>query len=282
MDHLITQTTFESLEDESLYSQRASRASQLPLPGSDEARAMTVGSGHQLSMLLSSSSLLGAFSKILLESSAWTNSKECCYVWDRLDTKFELSAFQLRRLEPDIFAIACSLLPTPSGSEASGGGTRSDRRAQGHHERLRDVVLSPTPRAEGFDAGSHRGNPDSLHATVKLSATPTVNGNHNRKGTSSESGDGISTQAKLTAAPSARDWKNGQASLNTVERNSRPLNEQVTSSTASEASGTLSPRFVEEYQGFPIDHTALKPLAMQSFHSKSRRSSKRSRKSKGT
>ena len=30
----------------------------------------------------------------------------------------------------------------------------------------------PTPRMEGFDAGAHRGNPDSLHSAVKLLPTP--------------------------------------------------------------------------------------------------------------
>lgn len=41
-------------------------------------------------------------------------------------------------------------------------------------------------------------------------------------------------------------------------------------------SGSLNPRFVEELQGFPIDHTALKRSATQSSPSKSIRSSRRS------
>jgi hypothetical protein len=181
-----------------------------------------------------------------------------------LDTKFELSAFQLRRLEPDTSDIACSLLPTPT---VPNGG------------RVNPLETTRTgKRPDGSKAQV------DLYQTIKveLSATPAVNGNHNRKGASVESGDGISTQAKLTATPSARDWKNGQASQNTVDRNSRPLNEQVISSIASEASGTLSPRFVEEYQGYEIDHTALRPSAIPCVPPKPIRSSKRSRKSKQT
>jgi len=40
---------------------------------------------------------------------------------------------------------------------------------------LEEEVLSrlwPTPRTEGFDAGAHRGKPDSLHSAVKLLPTP--------------------------------------------------------------------------------------------------------------
>src|SRR5271166_1663039 len=95
------QQNFRGFEDESRLSQQASRANQRVLPGSDEARKMTVGSGRQLSMLLDSSNPLGAFSRILLESSAFGNSMECCYVWEIWDTRLDCSAFRLRRLEQD-------------------------------------------------------------------------------------------------------------------------------------------------------------------------------------
>ena len=32
--------------------------------------------------------------------------------------------------------------------------------------------MLPTPRAEGFDAGAHRGKPDSLHSYVKMLPSP--------------------------------------------------------------------------------------------------------------
>ena len=39
--------------------------------------------------------------------------------------------------------------------------------------------------------------------------TATVKGNHNRKGLSPTSGDGLATAATLWATPTARDWKDG-------------------------------------------------------------------------
>ncbi len=46
----------------------------------------------------------------------------------------------------------------------------------GQQEHLTNAVhkpeMWPTPRHEGFDAGAHRGNPDSLHSAVKMLPTP--------------------------------------------------------------------------------------------------------------
>src|ERR1700747_3165520 len=109
----LEQQTFLSLEEESRCSQPAYLANPLPWPGSERAKAMTVGSGRQCSTLLDQSNPLGAFSKILMESSVWGNSLECCHIWNRLDTRFGLSAFQLVRWEQVTSDIECSLLPTP-------------------------------------------------------------------------------------------------------------------------------------------------------------------------
>src|SRR5262245_42016698 len=110
------QQTFPIFEDRSLRSAQAFHASQPPLPGSEEARAMSVGSGRQCSMLLEQSSRFGRFSRILMESCLWTSSEEYCYVWERLDTRFGLSAFQLTQSEQSIDATGSSLWlwPTPT------------------------------------------------------------------------------------------------------------------------------------------------------------------------
>ncbi|MFW6024054.1 MAG: hypothetical protein ACOC8P_00365 [Dichotomicrobium sp.] len=60
-----------------------------------------------------------------------------------------------------------------------------------------------------------------LESAVKLWATPTVNGNHNRKGSSKKAGDGLATQT----------------------------------------GGQLNPTWVEWLMGWPLGWTALKPLA---------------------
>ena len=118
---------FPGFADELMFSAQGCRANRPPSPGSEAARAITVGSGTQCSMLLAKSSPLGAFSKILLASSHWTNSEEYSYVWNRLDTRFALSAFQLTPLGPSTEDNGSSLLPTPIRKDAEEGSGR------GHH-----------------------------------------------------------------------------------------------------------------------------------------------------
>jgi hypothetical protein len=118
--------------------------------------------------------------------------------------------------------------------------------------------------------------------------TPTVCGNHNRKGASATSGDGLATAVKnwptptaslgtkggrvtprksreggtliesvssrSFATPTARDWRSGKASEATMGRNSRPLSEQI--------GGQLNPNWVEWLMGWPLGWTDLKPLEM--------------------
>jgi hypothetical protein len=235
------QPTFPGFEAESLCSAQVFLASQQVLPGSAEALAMTVGSGRQLSMLLDQSSRLGAFSRILLEFSLWTNSAEYCYVWNRLDTKFALSAFQLTPLGQSTEECGCSLWRTPNASDVTGGPMNGERRLeQGHHLNLLEQAatpkLWPTPRKEGYDAQA-AGHGDLVYE-VKNRLWPT---------------------------PIERDWK---STSHANKDNSRPLSEVA----GLAGSGSLNPRFVEELMGFRIDHTALKPSAMPSCRSKPTRS----------
>jgi hypothetical protein len=87
--------------------------------------------------------------------------------------------------------------------------------------------------------------------------TPTVCGNYNRKGASPTSGDGLATAVLKCATPTARDWRSGKASQDTMERNSRPLSEQI--------GGSLNPTWVEWLMGWPLGWTDLKPLATDRF-----------------
>lgn len=63
--------------------------------------------------------------------------------------------------------------------------------------------------------------------------------------------------ARMYATPTARDWRSGKASQETMDRNSRPLSEQV--------GGLLNPTWVEWLMGWPIGWTALQPLATAKF-----------------
>ena len=121
--------------------------------------------------------------------------------------------------------------------------------------------------------------------------TPTVCGNYNRKGASATNGDGLATAVKnwptptaslgtkggrvtprksreggtlieavssrTFSTPTARDWRSGKASEATMERNSRPLSEQI--------GGLLNPTWVEWLMGWPIGWTDLRRSAMDKF-----------------
>ena len=58
---------------------------------------------------------------------------------------------------------------------------------------------------------------------------------------------------RIWATPSARDWRSGLASEATMEKNARPLSEQV--------GGTLSPEWVALLMGWPQRWTYLEPLS---------------------
>jgi hypothetical protein len=218
--------TFLGLEAEPQYSAQVSRASRVPWPGSEEAKKMTVGSGTQCSMLLDESSPLGAFSKILLGSSHWTNSEEYSYVWNRLDTRFALSAFQLTPSGQSTGDSECSLWRTPTGTEANGGGNPNDPREYGSMMRLRDQVknqkLWPTPRAL-----KNTGKDRADFSPSLLSA------------------------AKLWPTPTQRDWKSCSPGN---QDNARPLSE-VAGLTGF---GSLNPEFVCQLMGYPASWTKLK------------------------
>ncbi len=84
------------------------------------------------------------------------------------------------------------------------------------------------------------------------------------------------------ATPAARDWRDGRASQETMERNARPLNEQAvmlasgTTTTSSpaptEKRGVLNVEFTRWLQGFPPEWGVCAPMAMPSSRPSGRRS----------
>ena len=89
--------------------------------------------------------------------------------------------------------------------------------------------------------------------------TPTVCGNYNRKGASNASGDGLETAVRTWPTPTARDWRSGKASSETMERNARPLSEVV--------GGLLNPTWVEWLMGWPLGWTDCAASATARFRS---------------
>jgi hypothetical protein len=255
------QQTFLAFEDLSPCSAPECPASQPVLPGSAEANVITAGSGRQCSMLLDVSNPLGVFSKILLESSHWTNSQEYCYVWNRLDTRFGLSAFRLTPLGQSTDENESLLWRTPNQSDASGGPMDGEQRlAQGHQLNLAEQAISPklwpTPQAHDQHPGNaarvgrfgtkHGGrNLTDEVMMPKLWPTPRKEGfDAQGKG----HGD-FQYEVKNRLWPTTQDGSNN-CGPSQLRRDSLSLNAMI--------GGSLNPRFVEELMGFPIDHTALK------------------------
>ncbi len=166
------------------------------------------------------------------------DSEECSVTWPRSGMTAGGQCWELPTLAPPTSATGSGLwVPTPCATDAkpiTGGNLYVTETGTVRHMR-------PDGKS------SNRG----LAASAAMWPTPTVCGNYNRKGASATSGDGMATAMLKCATPTARDWRSGKASEATMERNSRPLSEQI--------GGLLNPTWVEWLMGWPIGWTDLKP-----------------------
>lgn len=187
-----------------------SRASLSPLPGSDEARRMTVSSGRKWFGLSKNSNPLGLLEKMLLESSIWHSTKYYL-IWKPKGTKQGHFLYQLMLSVPHI----------------------EDIERQLWHGTKKDVQMWPTPKATvRGDCPSERvrRSPD-LAAAVKLYNTPTAQ--------DAKNGTMPKSQAKrdslvgdvmrgMFATPQSRDFRSGQSSRwEDRQHRSRNLNDQI-------------------------------------------------------
>lgn len=99
-----------------------SRASRSPVPGSSEARTMTVTSGLKCSESYGNSGPLGCLVRMCLESSIW-HSTRCLLTWKRKDTRSRRSLFQLAVWTPRTEETESQFWPTPSTGAGLCGGT---------------------------------------------------------------------------------------------------------------------------------------------------------------
>jgi hypothetical protein len=142
-----------------------------------------------------------------------------------------------------------SLLPTPTATAygTTNNGARPDgttyrtagKPSLGHMARH---GLWPTPTAgDAESSGSRNTATSKAHPGVSL--TDAVRGDGGR--------------GRAWATPIARDWRSGSVSAETLEKNSRPLSEQV--------GGQLSPTWVEWLMGWPLGWTDCAPLETGRF-----------------
>ena len=206
-------------------------------------------------MWLKESSPLGAFSRILLASSHWTNSAEYCYVWGRLDTQFGCSAFQLMRLGQSISEEECSLWRTPTRDV-------SDRMMNGEEQLKAGYTLNLSDQVRTL----------SFHPRLWRSPDSNVRGGAQNGQDRVAAGHQLNLQdqvvnPKLWPTPRASDYK-GSGPEGSASHEHMLERKYLCATMADSSSGSLNPRFVEQLQGFPIDHTALKHWETWSFRSR--------------
>lgn len=126
------------------------------------------------------------------------------------------------------------------------GGSNSRKAA-----RSRGMLPTPSASSYGTNQGGGMGGVGPVHPSLETMArqrlwpTPTVTGNHNRKGLTSKSGDGLATAVNQWPTPTARDAGRGAG----WDGPGRPLSET--------AGGPLNPTWVEWLMGFPPGWTDL-------------------------
>ena len=142
----------------------------------------------------------------------------------------------------------------------------------------------PTPNTEGY-----RSDGELLMLSRKLSdraeylsmsdracnskretfwPTPTVCGNHNRKGASATSGDGLATVVATRTWPTAtayKGWSPNHNRANTDDRLDYTVEREAFQPGQQTPPMRLNPNWVEWLMGWPIGHTDLRPLGMDKF-----------------
>lgn len=204
-----------------------SHASRLVLPGSEEARKMTVTSGRKCLELYGSSGPLGSLVRMCLESSIW-HSTRCFLRWKTKVTKSNRLLFQLAVSMPRTKETVSPLWPTATTDSAT---DRTSRHSQGGMPLALAVKMWPTPKASDSKGTGPIGSASQIHDAKKGNLRGVV--------------------LETFATPQARDFRTGQKSRWEDPKRSRNLNDQI--------GGQLNPAWVEWLMGFPIGWTELNP-----------------------
>jgi len=214
--------------------------------------------------------------------------------WKERATPSGRVIFALRASARHTSGNDCTSWPSPHGNSSTGAG------AQGREGGLNlqtAAALAPWPTPNAMEGGqtSRSGNRRGellLGGAAQMAgwATPAKQNGEGgaRLKLNTDGWNTLQTQARQTAwaTPSARDSKDGRASQETMDKNSRPLNEQAVQLTDSGAmpSGSpaaterpaqfqLNPRFSLWLQGLPIEWASCGERVMRSRHPSRKRSS---------
>ena len=230
----------------SMFSAEASLdlASRSALPGSEEARKMTVTSGLKCLELYRNSGPLGSLVRTLLESSIWRSTR-CTLTWKTKVTPSKRLLFRLVPSTPRTGATDAPLseekqmFPTPTRFDATCGDLKGKEYAGTRHamKLIQAAKMWPTPKASDCKgrglAGSKSAERDlkkhNLKGVVMFYPTPTT-------GAGLCGGTGNFQQLKNLEA-------RGQ------------ITEEERRSMAAGNGGQLNPDWVEWMMGFPLGWT---------------------------
>jgi len=185
------------------------------------------------------------------QQSFFGESDESSVTWPRSGMTADGQCWELPMSVPLTSATGSGLwVPTPCATDAkpiTGGNLYVTETGTVRHMR-------PDGKS------SNRG----LAASVSMWPTPTASlGTKGGRVTPRKSREGgtliEAVSSRTFATPTACDWKSGKASQATMDRNSRPLSEQI--------GGSLNPTWVEWLMGWPLGWTDLEPSATDKSHS---------------
>jgi len=237
----------EDLFQTATSSQQDTLASPLVLPASKEARKMTAISGRKYSPLLKQNSLVGAFSRMFMDTSAWASTK-CYLTWRGKVTPAKRLLFQLVPSMLHTDETEFGLLPTPTTQD------------------------NPQVRGEGKTIGTKRGT--TLGGYARMWATPrTTDGTGGPRKLDERGrrisqtnpdlvfGANLADQVRMWPTPTTRDHKggylggrirDGKVSMDTLDVAVQHTDNQQ------KTGGQLNPQWVEWLMGYPEGWTDLK------------------------
>ena len=156
--------------------QEDSRASHSVLPGSDEAKMMTVISGRKCCELYRKYGPLGSLVRMLLGSSIWRSTR-CYLTWKASDTPARRLLFRLAPSTPRIVGTDAQLWPAPTAADSYTGNMKSTQQKPGsmHSVNLSDAVkMWPTPKASDCKGSGPYGSKSAEHDLMKKNLKGTV------------------------------------------------------------------------------------------------------------
>ena len=218
--------------------------------------------GGELSMSLAEDSHVRTSVQPERERASQEQSPVCGRTWHALSVRFDLVSClwkTARSLFPEVLPWSLVILPRWGMMRDGACWERIMSELP-----IRDIAygLWPTTVADGDRTTNYAQGGTSLGFAVRNWPTPTVSGNHNRKGASKHSGDGLATAVK--------NWPTPTSSMLTVgdmeqARHAGNGKTRPTYQVANQSGGSLNPMWVEWLMGWPVGWTDCDALEMDKF-----------------